>query len=160
MKYSIEREKSQQRSNLTQISYPQQEHYTIEGPPVPLARPRLGRLHTYDSQKQIKYSAGIQLVQQHQGQPLFTGPLQLDVTFFMPIPERLRRQFKGQHQSNELAHHPHCIKPDIDNLIKFLLDISNKTLVLDDAQFSVINARKLYSMISRTEFTISRLETT
>lgn len=174
MKSSFKTKIDQQRANLpskrrsaireielTKSGYtisPFSAHYTIEGVPTPLARPRLGHTHTYDSQKQIKYSAGIQLVQQHLGQPLFTGPLTLDVIFFMPIPERLRRQFKGQEQSNDLAYHPHHKKPDLDNLIKFVLDVANGTIITDDSLISTINARKVYSMIPRTEFSITRLE--
>ena len=134
-------------------------HYTIDGNPTPLARPRFGHDHAYDSQKQLKYSAGIQLVSQHQGNPLFNVPLALDVIFFMPIPDRLKRQFKGQHQPSELAYRPHFIKPDLDNLIKFLLDVANGTIITDDALVSTIKARKVYSVISRTEFTITCMET-
>ena len=130
-------------SNLT--------HYTVEGTPNSLARPRFGLGHVYDSQKQLKFGVGLQLRNQHEFPP-FEGPLKIEITFFMPISTRISKK-----KYDKLVCTPHYIKPDIDNLIKFLLDCSNGIIFADDAQISVIIARKIYSIMPRTEFSITLL---
>ena len=128
-------------------------HYTIEGIPIALARPRFGKDHIYDSQKQLKYSVGIQLKDQHFGYEPFEGPLRLDVVFFMPMPQRIKSK-SGEHS----AKMPQYCKPDLSNLIKFIEDASNKIIIEDDAMISEINAGKYYSEIPRTELTITRIK--
>lgn len=134
----------QQVSNLFQ--------YVLSGTPVPLQRPRHGIKKVYDPQKQIKYAAGLQLKMQHQ-HLIFEGVLRLDIIFFMPIPSRLSR--KQKETIKPYGHHTK--KPDIDNLLKFVLDVGNGILYHDDAIFSEIHAKKMYSLCPRTEFTITRL---
>lgn len=123
--------------------------YSVEGTPIPLARHRHSGDHTWDSQKQQKYGTGIQLVNQHEDRPKFQGPIQLDVTFFMPIRKSGYKAPKGGY---------HLIKPDLSNLIKYIEDAATKILFDDDCIISVINAQKRYSEIPRTEFTITELE--
>lgn len=132
------------RSNMVVMSY------VVEGAPVALKRPRFGVGRVYDSQKQLKYSVGIQLKVQH-FLPLFTGPLSMDVVFYMPIPVGLRKKIGMSPRE------PHHVKPDIDNLIKFILDVANDIILTDDAQISKLTASKVYSSAPRTEFTITTL---
>lgn len=127
-------------------------YYTIEGVPISLKRPRFGLGHVYDSQKKEKFGVQIQLKSQHEFSSPFEGPLQLEVTFFMPMPQRLHRKyFAGSFP-------PHHARPDLDNLLKWLLDNLNEVIIKDDSQIYAITARKVYSEISRTEFSITRLE--
>jgi len=58
--------------------------YIIAGNPIPLARPRFSFKRIYDKQQNEKFIAGIELAQQHGDLPFLSGPLHLDVTFFMP----------------------------------------------------------------------------
>jgi Holliday junction resolvase RusA-like endonuclease len=130
----------------------QSAQYTISGPPIPLKRPRFGLGHVFDSQKREKYGAGLQLKSQHEYVLPFDGPLKLEVTFFMPMPKRLA---KKNHVDGSA---PHYIKPDIDNLLKFLLDAANNVIIKDDSLVSCVVANKIYSLCPRTELTITRLE--
>lgn len=132
------------RSNLFQ--------YVISGTPTPLQRPRHGLKKVYDPQKQVKFSAGLQLKMQHQ-HLILEGVLRIDITFFMPIPSRLSQKQKTV--IKPYAHHNK--KPDLDNLIKFVLDVGNGIIYADDAIFSEIHAKKIYSICPRTEFTITYL---
>jgi Holliday junction resolvase RusA-like endonuclease len=152
MEMTIVKPRAKKQANKIYLG-PDLMHYTIEGPPIPLKRAGRHGTVTYDSQKQIKYSAGIQLKFQHEGQALFDGPLKLEVTFFMPIPQHLQRTLK-----NLQPHSPHHVKPDVDNLVKFVLDVANTILYHDDALISIIHAQKVYSSVPRTEFSITRLE--
>jgi Holliday junction resolvase RusA-like endonuclease len=111
----------------------------------------LGRV--YDSQKKEKSKVQWELKSQHDYPLPFEGPLQLDVTFFMYIPNGLSKKIGGGEGGV-----PHYIRPDIDNLLKWILDCSNKILYNDDAQVTTVIARKIYSKLPRTEFSITRLE--
>lgn len=39
----------------------------------------------------------------------------------------------------------HIVKPDVDNILKFYLDVLNKIVVKDDNQVVEVRARKIYS---------------
>jgi Holliday junction resolvase RusA-like endonuclease len=152
------KEKAQLKSNMIRenvnpwLNIGSSAHYTIEGSPIPLKRPRFGVDHVYDSQKREKMGASLQLKSQHEYTMPFEGPLKVEITFFMPIP--LRRAKKDQ----IACYMPHHIKPDLDNLIKFVLDCANGIIICDDALVSSIVANKIYSRIARTELSITRLE--
>ena len=122
--------------------------YTIPGDPIPLARPRFGQNRVWDSQKAIKFSAGLFVSKTHASQPLFIGPITLDVIFYLPKPKSVPKLMLGRH---------HTSRPDLDNLIKFVGDICNGIAYNDDACIAVINAAKLYDNNPRTVFTLSEM---
>lgn len=119
--------------------------YVIDGDPIPLKRPRLSYRKVYDSQKNQKLLAGITMASQHGNDPIFDGPLEITITFYMYIPVLKRKQLLGK---------PHAARCDLDNLIKYVLDAANGILYHDDAQIAVIHAKKVYDMHPRTEFLI------
>lgn len=124
-----------------------QAKYVIPGEPVPWARPG-GRSIRFDTQKQIKLIYGIYLREQHEG-PLFTGPIQIQVKFFMPLSQRLSK--KNAEKFHGVLHDK---KPDIDNLLKLLLDCATGILFKDDACIACIISDKRYDKEPRTELTI------
>jgi Holliday junction resolvase RusA-like endonuclease len=79
--------------------------------------------------------------------PLFEGPLEIEATFFMKMPKNASKQ---KTMNGQL----HKQRPDVDNLLKFLLDISNKILYRDDCEVSICKGVKIFDMNPRTEFTI------
>lgn len=128
-------------------------HYVIEGDPIPLARARMGKQRMWDSQKQKKLYCGIELKRQHGNEPLFEGPLSLDVCFYMPIPKS-----KSAIQREKLIDTYHTFIPDSDNLIKWICDIaSGGVLYDDDCIIAAISAQKVYAEHPRTEFVITTL---
>lgn len=116
--------------------------YTIPGQPVPLARPRFSNNHVWDCQQSEKRAGTTYLRFLHKGEPL-KGPLHVDLKFFMC--------HKKKHKSW------HCVRPDLDNLVKFVLDVANGVLYEDDKQVAKITAEKTYDIESRTEITITEL---
>ena len=56
--------------------------YVLLGNPVPLARARHANGRVYDSQKQQKFCAGILISRQHDNEPQFEGPIELEATFY------------------------------------------------------------------------------
>lgn len=136
------------------ITHTKPKTYILRGNPTPLQRPKLTSFpypHAYDPQKQAKAESQIDLRLQHGYSKLTEGPITLEVTFFMPIPASTPKKKKEL-----LLGQPHVKKPDLSNMIKYLEDVSQGILFRDDAIIDKIIARKLYSDIPRTEFTIRK----
>lgn len=125
--------------------------YMIPGDPIPLQRPRHHINRVYDSQKNQKLVIGINLRNQHDDKPLLQGPLLLNATFYMPVAKTNAKQ------KPKLLGTPHTFRPDLDNLLKMVLDCANKILYNDDAQIVEIVTKKIYGEPSRTEFTLKRI---
>jgi Holliday junction resolvase RusA-like endonuclease len=122
--------------------------YVIPGDPVPLQRPRHHINKVYDSQKNLKLVIGINLSNQHGNKPLYTCPLLLNVTFYMPVAASRDKQ------KSRLLGTPHFYKPDLDNLLKMVCDCANSILYRDDSQIVLTIARKIYGEPARTEFSL------
>lgn len=123
----------------------QQKIYTIIGEPIALARPRFStkgeKVHVFDSQAQAKVGTQLQLKSQHH-QPIITCPIHMNIAFF----------FEASTKHPEKSYH--CQKPDLDNLVKWLLDNASGIIFKDDAQVYSICAHKSYDRYARTEFTV------
>lgn len=127
-------------------------HYILKGDPIPLARARHAYTHVYDSQKKEKLIGSIHIKKQHNQEPLFTGPLSLNITFYVPMPT----SWSGK-KKMELEETPVHVKPDLSNYIKFVEDIANGIIYTDDSLIASITSQKLYSYEPRTEFIISEI---
>ena len=126
--------------------------YVIHGDPIPLARSRFAHGRVFDPQKLKKQLWMDELAYQHLTRPFFSGPLHLDIVFYMPIPKLSK---KIMERIDGAAHYK---RPDLDNMLKFVCDTCNGVLVKDDAAFAIINSRKVYSHQPRTEFIITELK--
>jgi Holliday junction resolvase RusA-like endonuclease len=129
--------------------------FIISGDCVPLARGRVGSnvdgsYHVYDSQKNLKLVKSIDLQKQMNDDPLFEGPLSVEAIFYMKMPKTPSKQ---KDLNGTLCKH----RPDVDNLLKFLLDISNKLLWKDDAEVSICKGTKIYDHNPRTEFVVTEV---
>lgn len=124
--------------------------YVIMGNPKALERPRYNyRTRTvYDNQKNERLVLGITLQSQHGTQPFYIGPTRLTAHFYMPMPLRMPISQDDTY---------HYYKPDLDNMIKLLCDISNGILFKDDSIICEIFAKKLYSIQPRTEFFLEEI---
>jgi Holliday junction resolvase RusA-like endonuclease len=129
---------------------PKRQIYTIVGQPTPLARPRFvsreknGKVNVWDSQKQVKTGAGLQIRSQHRG-PLLMKPLHMDIAFYF--------EAYDSHRHGTF----NTMKPDIDNCIKFVLDVCNGLVFRDDAIVVSLSAVKKFDNYVRTEFSILEL---
>ena len=124
------------------------ETYTITGDPVALARARHAEHRVYDSQKQLKLVVGLQFVNQHGDKQKFSGPVLLDIKFFMALPQKFPLSLPG-------SYHPY--RPDLSNLIKWIEDVATGIIYKDDCIIAQINSQKLYDRNPRTEVTITSL---
>jgi Holliday junction resolvase RusA-like endonuclease len=132
-----------------------EKHYTIPISPIPWRRAGIGKTAMcgtkfYDTQINEKIAFGLYLIKQHGSDPIFKTAISIDITFHMKKPFRDKK-------TSKIYHHT---KPDLDNLIKLLLDaiVATKTIMTDDNIVSIINAQKIFSADPRTEFTIRELE--
>ena len=94
----------------------------------------------------IKNSPDVQeTIQEH----TLCGPLHVIISFFLPLPKtKWNRDKKGLYNIN---------KPDLDNLIKFILDAMSGVIYADDAYIFKIEATKYNSAIPRTEVTVKEI---
>lgn len=126
--------------------------YILPGNPTPLARARLSGRRFFDQQKLLKINHGIILDRIHNEMPLYTGPLEVNATFYLPFQSGASQKLK-----NKMIGKFRPLRPDLDNYIKYILDVSNKILFHDDSIVVVIHAQKIYDSIPRTEFTITEI---
>ena len=68
-------------------------------------------------------------------------PLELEVFFGMPIPKSFSKTKRRQIEQGLIFH---AVKPDLDNLLKAILDALNGLAWYDDAQIVSIQAEKGY----------------
>jgi Holliday junction resolvase RusA-like endonuclease len=82
-------------------------------------------------------------------------PICLEIIFYMPRIKSHYRTGKNSDMLKENAPLVHSKKPDLDNLVKFVLDALNKIYWVDDAQIYSMRAGKLYDLYPRTEIQIT-----
>ncbi len=127
--------------------------YILHGPPTPLQRPRFTRGHVYDPQQGQKLLDGIQLKKQHHPQPPLEVPLLATITFFMPLAKYLREpgrdRLRGKYNPK---------RPDLDNMIKYILDAANGILYTDDSLIVQISGKKIWADVGKTELILEQAD--
>lgn len=122
--------------------------------PKPQQRHRHTRAgFTYDPSRKHKKDFIAQIGSKAPKQPL-KGDISLKVTFAMPY---VKKHYRTGKYSGELKPNPpyeYVIKPDIDNLLKFIMDSGNKILWVDDSQIWKVEMEKVYSEIPSTTIEI------
>jgi len=119
--------------------------YIIPGQPIPLQRPRFYNGHVIDSQRSEKLHTATYIRFLKVGPiTMLEGPIHLTLTFFMKKPKKGKKIW-------------HSSRPDLDNLVKFILDVCNGVLYKDDAQVAKITTEKIYDDEPRTEIYIEEL---
>lgn len=129
----------------------------IDGNPIPLMRTGIMRAGkktiVYDRQKNEKEMVQWQIKSQYKEPPL-TCPILVDLIFRMYIP----KSASGPIRKDMLYGMIHHIKrPDIDNLVKFIFDVMNGVVFVDDCQVVTLYARKVYSSVPSTLIRIKPL---
>lgn len=110
-------------------------YYRFYVDPVPKGRPRMSRGgHAFTPLKTREAERIVQLMaqKQHGNLPLVGGPMQIDLEFVMDRPKKPKNK------------NYHVTRPDLDNLVKLVLDALNGVLWNDDAQIFSLSAKKRY----------------
>jgi len=75
------------------------------------------------------------------------GPIELHLTFYMPIP----KQVKGTERQARLNNaYKHFIRPDIDNLAYIVTNAMKGIVYKDDSQICIMRLEKLYGDSPKT----------
>lgn len=136
-------------------------YFEVDGTPVPKARPRLKRGGAFTPPKTKAYErlvAGYAKRAMGNTRPSHK-PIIARMEFYLPRP---MTHFRTGRHAGELKEWAigmrHVVKPDIDNLIKAILDACNGIVYKDDSQVVIVIIGKDYGVKPRAEITFEELE--
>lgn len=125
------------------------------GQPCGKGRPRFTKTgHTYTPEKTATYENRLasQAVKAVRGVTPIILPVAISIEAYFEIPKSWGKKKTNEALQGDLLH---VSKPDIDNVIKIVLDALNGIVYKDDAQVCSIMAVKQYSNNPRLEIVIS-----
>lgn len=128
----------------------------IPGEPVAKGRPRLGKGFTYTPEKTVNYENLVKLCFMQQANTnVLSGELKAEIKAYFQIPKSASKKKNTAMEKGEIR----LVKrPDIDNVIKAILDSLNGLAYGDDSQVVCISAEKYYSNNPRVEVEISEIK--
>lgn len=118
--------------------------FTIPGVPVPKARPRVVRGHTYTPKKTKDYETLVKDVYKATvGEYLGDSAIVATIDLYFPIPESYSKSKKQRIAAGEIKH---TKRPDVDNCAKAILDALNEVAYRDDSQIVESRITKHYAV--------------
>jgi len=115
----------------------------IKDKPKALKRHRMTRSgHSYDPSSKDKKDFILQITNKPK-EPI-TGGIYLKVRFVMPLAKKWYRTGKYAGNLKDNTPYAHIFTPDIDNLLKFVMDAANKVIWKDDSQIWKVYMEKVY----------------
>ena len=110
------------------------------------ARPRMntrtGRAYTPPKTKNYEYEIKQWFVHTYPQYETLQGRLKVTIVAYFSIPESTSKKKAEQMLQNEISP---TKKPDIDNIVKAVLDSLNGLAYRDDTQVTILNVEKVYS---------------
>lgn len=82
-------------------------------------------------------------------------PIKVDIRMYVEIPQSKSKKQKEKMLKGEIKP---CVKPDVDNVAKTILDALNGIAYKDDKQIIELKIKKMYAETSWTEVCIKELE--
>lgn len=118
--------------------------FVVMGKPIPKARPRVVRGHTYTPKPTRDYETKVRLAWAEQSRVrLASGqPLRASLNIWFAVPESYSYRKRTELLSRGAWH---IIKPDCDNLIKAVLDALNGLAYDDDSAVCELHVFKRYA---------------
>jgi len=138
--------------------------FTIPGKPIPKARPRFYKrgkfVKVYNSQEKEEGEFALNAFESliKVGGKKLSGPVFLDIIFHLKRPKSHYGTGKNSETLKKNAPKFHVSKPDVDNLVKFVMDSLNKVTWYDDSQVFQVIGRKEYSETEETVLKIIEVE--
>lgn len=130
--------------------------FTISGAPRGKGRPRYtgrgGFPRTYTDAKTKAYERQVQEAYKRAGGPRYSGPVAVEITAIFEPPSSISQKKRAKMMGTYCGK-----KPDLDNIIKAILDGLNGTAYEDDRQVTAVTAQKVFGETARAEVTISEL---
>lgn len=93
---------------------------------------------TVEYEQRVAYEAGLSM----RGADLFSGPVELKLQIFMPIPVSYTKAKKAAARLGKLVP---TKKPDLDNVLKAICDAFNGVVWIDDTQVVDCHVTKRFS---------------
>lgn len=122
--------------------------FTIPGIPVPKARPRVVKGHTYTPKKTKDYETLVKDVYALTvGEYLGDSAIVATIDLYFPIPESYSKSKKRRIADGEIKH---TKRPDVDNCAKAILDALNEVAYKDDSQIVESRITKHYAIDGET----------
>jgi Holliday junction resolvase RusA-like endonuclease len=122
--------------------------FIVPGSPVAKARPRAavvnGRARIYTPRKTAEYEAAVAWRARSvmRGRRKLAGPISVSLDFLMPIPASWPKKRRAAALQGGV---PHVGLPDLDNLVKSVVDGMNGIVFEDDSAITRVIASKTYS---------------
>ena len=135
--------------------------FTVPGPPKGKARARTvhtgGRTFSYTPERTVLYENLVKTCFcQTRAQPFNADEkLRANIIAYYPIAKSSSKKKRQQMLAGLIRP---TKKPDLDNVIKSILDALNKVAYHDDTQIVSLSVEKFYSDSPRVEVSISNLE--
>ena len=111
---------------------------------------------TYDPSAKAKKQLAM-VVQDEAPEVPLTGPIALELIFYMPRPKNHYGTGRNAGKLKGSAPYWHVSRPDSDNLEKFVKDALNGIFWKDDSQICYTSTQKIYSDQPRSEIVINKL---
>ena len=132
-------------------------NFTVKGSPKAQKRHRHTRKgFTYDPSVNDKRDF-LALMHSEAPKSPYMGAITLKVRFCMPYPKKWFRTGKYAGQLKPNAPVIYTNKPDIDNMLKFIMDSGNGVIWHDDSQIWKVVVEKVYSLTPCTEIEVKEL---
>lgn len=123
----------------------------IPGAPVANARPRFSRASNFMYDPQAAKKRAAKAIVRDQWRSLFVEPpVTLQIEFHMAIPKSMSKR-----KQNALVGTDHCGHQDVDNLMKFCMDVMTGIVYEDDCHVSRVTARKIWALEPKTVIRIT-----
>ncbi len=110
------------------------------------ARPRMntrtGRAYTPPKTKNYEYEIKQWFVHTYPQYEILQGRLKVTIIAYFSVPESTSQKKAIQMLQNEISP---TKKPDIDNIVKAVLDALNGLAYRDDTQVTIMNVEKVYA---------------
>ena len=125
-------------------------HLIVPDTPLPAQSVRLGKWGAYNPRSQQKKSVQKLLSTQYLGEPM-KGEFIVDMVFYFEPPKSVSEKKRKLMLENVIKH---TVKPDRDNLSKFLNDCLQDVVIANDSMIWDGKLTKLWGVPARTEISI------
>lgn len=136
-------------------------NFTVFGEPKAKGRPRFARrgafVSTYTDKDTLEYEKLVKFAYLEACSNIpqnLEGEVSMKIDAFFSIPKSISKKKTELMIIGEIKH---TKRPDVDNIIKSILDGLNKVAFKDDSQIVYLVASKKYSTMPRVEITIKEV---
>ncbi len=131
--------------------------FEFAGTPKALKRHRISKNgHMYDPNYKDKKVTMVQIARFKPKKP-FKGEIMLKLIFTLPYLKKHYRTGKLKHMLKDNVPEYVVTRPDVDNYVKYIMDILQPNFYKDDSQVVKLQAEKVYGKKGKTEVIIEEL---